>query len=181
MQIVLPEVFEKLKLTQTGYEKSSKNEKNLEKELTGLHANFSKTSKDLEASKSRESALKEKLTRFYRLPSPCGVGMDLEVDVRGTVRVGVLQPRMSAHASGALSEGDIFLSINGTMVSGDTFESSRSQLVGKRASMVAVQVQRGKQTFVVNLKGGSWGPEHSFVSIEKPMSTTTKKPLKNSS
>ena len=47
------------------------------------------------------SALKEELTRFYKLPSPCGVGMDLEVDMRGSVRVASLQPRMSAAASGA--------------------------------------------------------------------------------
>jgi hypothetical protein len=172
-------VFEKLKLTQAAHEKSSTNEENLQKELIILHTNFSKTSEELEASESRESALKEELTRFYRLPSPCGVGMDLEVDMRGVVRVGALQPRMSAHASGALSEGDIVLSINSTVVSGDTVESSKNQLIGKRASMVAIEVQRGKQTFVVNLKRGAWGPEHSFVSTEQAMSSTTKRLSKN--
>ena len=42
--------------------------------------------------------------------------------MRGTVRVGALQPRMSAHSSGALSEGDIVLSIDGNKVSGDIRE-----------------------------------------------------------
>jgi membrane-associated protease RseP (regulator of RpoE activity) len=104
--------------------------------------------------------------------------MELEVDMRGTVRVGALHPRMSAHSSGALSEGDIVLSIDGTKVSGDKIEDSKALLVGKRATMVSIEVERGKQTFSVNLKRGSWGPEHASVSTEQPMAITPKNSAK---
>jgi hypothetical protein len=100
--------------------------------------------------------------------------MELEVDMRGTVRVGALHPRMSAHSSGALSEGDIVLSIDGAKVSGDKVEISKALLVGKRATMVSIEVQRAKQTFSVNLKRGSWGPEHASVSTEQPIAATPK-------
>jgi hypothetical protein len=101
--------------------------------------------------------------------------MELEVDMRGTVRVGALQPRMSAHSSGALSEGDIVLSIDGNKVSGDNVEDSKALLVGKRATMVAIEVQRGKQTLIVSLKRGSWGPEHATLSTEQAPSAITPK------
>ena len=98
--------------------------------------------------------------------------------MRGTVRVGALHPRMSAHSSGALSEGDIVLSIDGAKVSGDKVEDSKALLVGKRATMVSIEVQRAKQTFSVNLKRGSWGPEHASVSTEQPIAATPKNSAK---
>jgi len=76
----------------------------LRESLQSLQAEHAETS-------AMALALKEELTRFYKLPSPCGVGMDLEVDMRGSVRVAVLQPRMSAAASGAGS-GDRKRSLN---------------------------------------------------------------------
>ena len=154
-----PEMFESLKNFQSLYEKTLNSETVLRAHLESLRTEHAETS-------AMASALKEELTRFYKLPSPCGVGMDLEVDMRGSVRVGALQPRMSALASGALAEGDVILSIDGQTLNGEDVEMAKRLLVGKRASMVAIKVQRAKHVFVVNLKRGSWGPDHASVSTE---------------
>jgi len=94
--------------------------------------------------------------------------------MRGQVRVGVLQSRMSAESSGAINEGDIVLCINDVKVSSDNLDAAKAMLVGKRASVVAIKFQRGQQTFVVNLKRGSWGPEHASVSFEQPSATDSR-------
>lgn len=158
-------MFESLKSFKSLYEKTLHSETTMKAQLENLKAEHAETS-------AMASALKEELTRFYKLPSPCGVGLDLEVDMRGSLRVGALQPRMSAFASGALSEGDIVLSIDNKNVSGEDLDAAKQLLVGKRASMVAIKVQRAKHVFVVNLKRGSWGPDHASVSTEHAQKET---------
>jgi hypothetical protein len=174
--VAYPDVFDKLEQTQSAYEKLRAQEHSLTKELEKTRSTLSETSEAFYVCECNVSALKEELTRFFKLPSPVGVGMELEVDMRGTVRIGGLQPRMSAHACGALFEGDVVLSIDNVKVSGsdaaaENIEAYRALLVGKRASIVAIEVQRAKNIFTVNLKRGSWGPEHASLSSEKPTVT----------
>ena len=70
--------------------------------------------------------------------------------------------------AGALAEGDIVLSVDNKSVSGEDLGHIKTMLVGKRASMVAIKVQRAKHILTVNLKRGSWGPDHCLVSTEHP-------------
>ena len=173
-EMVYPELFEKLWRAQTAYEKSSQQESKLQLELQQIKDIFAQTTRKLDAAEATADALKQELTKFYKLPSPCSVGMELEADMRGQVRVGVLQSRMSAESSGAINEGDIVLCINDVKVSSDNLDAAKAMLVGKRASVVAIKFQRGQQTFVVNLKRGSWGPEHASVSFEQPSATDSR-------
>lgn len=74
-------MFDKLEQTQSTYEKLRAQEHSLTKELEKTRSTFSETSEALSVSESNVSALKEELTRFFKLPSPVGVGMELEVDM----------------------------------------------------------------------------------------------------
>ena len=76
--------------------------------------------------------------------------------------------------AGALAEGDIVLSIDNRSVVGEDLGRIQTMLVGKRASMVAIKVQRAKHVFTVNLKRGSWGPDHCSVSTEQPQEQSEK-------
>ena len=174
LQVAYPEICEKLYKAQSAFENSSQHEAVTQLELRQTQENLDETKKKLNASETLVSALKQELTKFYKLPSPCGIGMEMEADMRGQVRVGTLEPQMSAQMSGAISEGDIVLSINDLKISSKNLDTAKATLVGKRASLVAILLKRGNQTFTVNLKRGSWGPEHASVSTEQESSSAWK-------
>ena len=72
MQVAYPEVFEKLRRSQSAYDKSSVHGDDLQKQLDEVQGQYTETDQKRVAAESMVAALKKELGRFYKLPSPCG-------------------------------------------------------------------------------------------------------------
>ena len=72
VQVAYPEVFEKLRRSQSAYDKSSLHEDELTKKLEEVQGQYADTDQKRSAAESMVAALKAELGRFYKLPSPCG-------------------------------------------------------------------------------------------------------------
>lgn len=71
-QVAYPEIFEKLRSSQSAHEKSSTNEDELQKTLMKVEVQFAETDQKRTAAEKLVAELRAELGRFFKLPSPCG-------------------------------------------------------------------------------------------------------------
>jgi C-terminal processing protease CtpA/Prc len=120
----------------------------------------------------RARGLEEALAGGGAAPQFCGVGVTASRSGDGYT-VTALAEGMSGEQSGAVAVGDELLMVDGCDVNGCEPEVVRSMMHGLRGGEVRLTLCRGKRVFGLQLKRGSWGPEHAVVSDEvKDMSFT---------
>jgi len=113
---------------------------------------------------------KEELERVNRMPTPCGVGMEVESGGGPTgtdMFVKMLVPGMSAALSEAIQLGDILIAIASKPAATMTPADIRPLVVGARGTPVTFTFMRSGETFDVTLKRGAFGPQHAVVSPEE--------------